>query len=496
MKIDIFLDKKEATQIEIIRQLLFHAGKISSKTLAEQVNLTQPALKDYLTDIVQMYQPLGERFELTLEAKEVRLAFSSDINLDKILLTYLHHSLGYQILEFVFEHKKFSTFQLTQEFNSSEATIFRKLRDLNQSLQAFDIGIRNGQLVGDELQIRYFYYQLFLLVDSGFSSHDVAVTNLMTQLQLEFQQSFSRLALKRLSCWLFVTRHRLQVANPDNARLAQIQDKFEADQLYYLIQGVISAYLKQTVTYVGKHEGAMFYCFLISFDILGEANFARYDLTRRKKISTAMLDTYSREMIVMHYGYQKLSISDEKRLIYHLSQIHAQALYFQGQLATYAADRLLPYYQQHLTPEIAQLITNLIATAQEQLGLASTHGDFLWLNYASILITLDLSLHQTIAVGLDLANLSVLGHSLYYFLLSELSSLTQVHFETYRQDHYYDLILTTAEHPISVKTNYYYLSEFLSAYDIAQIKSKIKAIKHQKNKRKATEHKGNRAFKK
>ncbi|MFZ2210786.1 MAG: helix-turn-helix domain-containing protein [Lactococcus raffinolactis] len=483
MKIDVFLDKKEATQIDIIRQLLFHAGKMPSKALAEQVGLTQNALKDYLADIVQMCQTLGERFELTLEAKEVRLAFSSDINLNKILLTYLNSSLGYQILEFVFKHKKFSTFQLTQEFNSSEATIFRKLRDLNNSLRIFNIGIKNGQLVGDELQIRYFYYQFYLLVDSGFSSTDLAVTKLMAQLQPEFQQSFSKIARKRMGCWLFVTRHRLQVANSDYTRLTQIHDRFEADQLYQMIQNIIPEYFQQTVNFVGKYEGAMFYCFLITFDIIGEDNFARYDLLRRKKISTAVLDTFSREMIVMHYGYQKLSISDEKGLTYRLSQIHAQAFYFQGQLTSYETDRLMQYYQQHVTSEIAILISNLIEISQELLDIEASRHHFLWLNYASILIAIDLSLHENVSVGIDLTNLSVLGHSLYYFLLAELSSLTQVHFEKYRQHQYYDLILTTSKKAISVKDNYYYMSEFLSAYDIAQIKSKIKAIKHQKNNR-------------
>ena len=49
VKIDVFLDKKEATQIDIIRQLLFHAGKMPSKALAEQVGLTQNALKKITT---------------------------------------------------------------------------------------------------------------------------------------------------------------------------------------------------------------------------------------------------------------------------------------------------------------------------------------------------------------------------------------------------------------------------------------------------------------
>ena len=61
VKIDVFLDKKEATQIDIIRQLLFHAGKMPSKALAEQVGLTQNALKDYLADIVWCANPTIRR---------------------------------------------------------------------------------------------------------------------------------------------------------------------------------------------------------------------------------------------------------------------------------------------------------------------------------------------------------------------------------------------------------------------------------------------------
>ena len=143
----------------------------------------------------------------------------------------------------------------------------------------------------------------------------------------------------------------------------------------------------------------------------------------------------------------------------------------------------MQYYQQHVTSEIAILISNLIEISQELLDLEASRHHFLWLNYASILIAIDLSLHENVSVGIDLTNLSVLGHSLYYFLLAELSSLTQVHFEKYRQHQYYDLILTTTKKAISVKDNYYYMLEFLSAYDIAQIKSKIEAIKHQKNNR-------------
>ena len=139
------------------------------------------------------------------------------------------------------------------------------------------------------------------------------------------------------------------------------------------------------------------------------------------------------------------------------------------------------YYQQHMTPELVTLITNLIETAQERLGLGDSERDFLWLNYANILVALNLSLYKNLSVGIDLANDTSVGESLYYFLLTELSSIPQVRFENYQEHHYYDLILTTTEHPISVKANHYYLSEFISPYDIEKIKENITQIKLQKN---------------
>ncbi|GFH39979.1 helix-turn-helix domain-containing protein [Lactococcus insecticola] len=113
MNITSLLDKKAAVQIEIIRQLLFQNGQMSRQGLAKQVNLTTTALKVYLADIVYICQPLGENFQLSDEQGQIILDFSSDINLDKILQSYLEKSLAYQILIFIFEHKKFSIFQLT-----------------------------------------------------------------------------------------------------------------------------------------------------------------------------------------------------------------------------------------------------------------------------------------------------------------------------------------------------------------------------------------------
>lgn len=481
MQIESLLDKKEGLQITIIRLLLWQTKKTTKQELAKEVKLTQNALKDYLLDIVTTCQSLGHHFEITIEEKVLEMQFSTDINFDKIVIAYVNQSLAYKILRFILEHKKVSIYQLSDEFNSSEATIFRKLRDINQLLKPFHIKIKNGQLVGDELQIRYFYYSLLMIVDTEFSSEDIAVKHLMAYIQPEFRYTFSKVALKQLSCWLFVTRFRLSVANHENSRFFDIQDRFTDDPLYQKMAVIIHDYFNETVAYIGKYEGAMFYCFFISFDILGVDNFSSYDLTRRKKISTAMLDTYSREIIVSYYGYQRLSISDEKSLAYKLSQIHTRMFCFAGEINLYDQKRIHNYFEHYITPEMTELLSKLINTAQERLSLKEKSKPYLWTSYANILVSINLSLYKTLTVGIDLDNMFNLSDALYHFLLGELSGMPQVRFERYHEHTYYDLILTTREKPIAETLQYYFLSEFISPYDIEKIKTLVKQIKHQKN---------------
>ncbi len=61
----------------------------------------------------------------------------------------------------MFEKNEFSIPKLSQELLISEATLNRQLASLNKMLQSFEISIRSGRLKGSELQVRYFYYQLF-----------------------------------------------------------------------------------------------------------------------------------------------------------------------------------------------------------------------------------------------------------------------------------------------------------------------------------------------
>ncbi len=79
----------------------------------------------------------------------------------KILLFLLQESLKFKMLVYLLEHQQVSIIRLATAFNISESSVFRKIKELNQLLEEFGLQIKNGQLYGEELQIRYFYYELF-----------------------------------------------------------------------------------------------------------------------------------------------------------------------------------------------------------------------------------------------------------------------------------------------------------------------------------------------
>ena len=82
-------------------------------------------------------------------------------SLNHLIEAFVKESLKFQLLDYLYRNKEFSIVQLTTKFMISESSLFRKIKELNQLLAAFELQIKNGQLQGEELQIRYFYFQLY-----------------------------------------------------------------------------------------------------------------------------------------------------------------------------------------------------------------------------------------------------------------------------------------------------------------------------------------------
>ncbi|PWG75377.1 transcriptional regulator [Enterococcus hirae] len=485
MKIEQLLEKKEQLQVLILRDMVLHGGTVGTNQLREQVNLSKTSFDQYIAEIPMIGMMMGKKVAIKRNEFQVTLELAEDVSLEKIILFLVQQSLKFNLLVYLLEHHQASIVRLATAFNISESSVFRKIKELNQLLQEFSLQIKNGQLYGEELQVRYFYYVLFQFISESqrplFLQQTPDKAPLILGLERALETTFSQESASKIACWLGITRKRLLSEKTTFATLKEKKILYQKDRLYQALDPVISLYLSRTAAEISGYEPLMFYSFFVSFAVLSEEHFYQYDLTRSKKLPTAVLDTYIRETMLWHYRPRKLKIKEEKAVGYQLAQIDNEFYFFRGVMMIYEPEHLLQQQKKMLGRSLSQLLERLKETTLTQ--LPAKQGEeaalsYLMIQYANILMMIDFYIAKSVTIGIDIETLPIYRVAFQQFLLRELKGISGIEIENRRPGKKYDLVITfNQEDP---HQNYYYLSEFASSYDIARLKQKIEEEKKQK----------------
>ncbi len=486
MKIEQLLEKKEQLQVLILRDMVLHGGTVGTNQLREQVNLSKTSFDQYIAEIPMIGRMMGKKVAIKRNEFQVTLELAEDVSLEKIILFLVQQSLKFNLLVYLLEHHQASIVRLATAFNISESSVFRKIKELNQLLQEFSLQIKNGQLYGEELQVRYFYYVLFQFISESqrplFLQQTLDKAPLILGLERALETTFSQESASKIACWLGITRKRLLSEKTTFATLKEKKILYQKDRLYQALDPVISLYLSRTAAEISGYEPLMFYSFFVSFAVLSEEHFYQYDLTRSKKLPTAVLDTYIRETMLWHYRPRKLKIKEEKAVGYQLAQIDNEFYFFRGVMMIYEPEHLLQQQKKMLGRSLSQLLERLKETTLTQ--LPAKQGEeaalsYLMIQYANILMMIDFYIAKSVTIGIDIETLPIYRVAFQQFLLRELKGISGIEIENRRPGKKYDLVITfNQEDP---HQNYYYLSEFASSYDIARLKQKIEEEKKAKN---------------
>lgn len=486
MKIEQLLEKKEQLQVLILREMVLHGGTVGTNQLREQVNLSKTSFDQYIAEIPMIGRMMGKKVAIKRNEFQVTLELAEDVSLEKIILFLVQQSLKFNLLVYLLEHHQASIVRLATAFNISESSVFRKIKELNQLLQEFSLQIKNGQLYGEELQVRYFYYVLFQFMSESqrplFLQQTPDKAPLILGLERALETTFSQESASKIACWLGITRKRLLSEKTTFATLKEKKILYQKDRLYQALDPVISLYLSRTAAEISGYEPLMFYSFFVSFAVLSEEHFYQYDLTRSKKLPTAVLDTYIRETMLWHYRPRKLKIKEEKAVGYQLAQIDNEFYFFRGVMMIYEPEHLLQQQKKMLGRSLSQLLERLKETTLTQ--LPAKQGEeaalsYLMIQYANILMMIDFYIAKSVTIGIDIETLPIYRVAFQQFLLRELKGISGIEIENRRPGKKYDLVITfNQEDP---HQNYYYLSEFASSYDIARLKQKIEEEKKAKN---------------
>ncbi|MDU5510841.1 helix-turn-helix domain-containing protein [Enterococcus gilvus] len=489
MRMEQLLDKNQQVQLSILHHLVLSGGRLSANVLAEAIHLSKSSLDQYSQELSYLGKELNMGFSLTKEGTTLVLVLERRTTLEGITAMMVRDSFKFQLLEYMLLHRTFTIPQITQEFATSESSVFRKFRELNEVLAEFHIRIKNGRLQGEELQIRYFYFQIYSYFPVRMRPRFLVASDqnqlFFRGLERALETEFSAEAKSEIACWLGISLKRMSAKKTQQTRLKTTYRLFQKDALFQRIEPLIRLYNSRSSFELNQYEPMIFYSFLVSFAILDEETFYRYELQRSKKLLPALLDMYIREMILVHYRPRRLSIQQEKAVGYQLSQINNRIYFFQGYLPRYEPERLLARQREKLGIERSRLLDMLQETARNFLEPAKAQDTLLTqallIDYASILSMIDFYIAKEVIVGIDLEALPVYRISYYHYLFSELRPIPGIQVEQLREGTTYDLIVSTRDGEDPSEAIHYCLSEFESAYDLDQIKQLIEQLKKAKN---------------
>lgn len=158
------LDKEQLIKYNLLTSLEKHKS-MNYEILEENLLLSRKTLKKYLLLLADEIESFFLNATLKLHLHHVEFEYGIAFTKQLLVSQFISDSLRYKILDYALKSNKQRVNFIEQE-NISESTFYRLLKDVNRSILAdFNIKMNtNTKLLGEEHQIRYFYYCLYLEV--------------------------------------------------------------------------------------------------------------------------------------------------------------------------------------------------------------------------------------------------------------------------------------------------------------------------------------------
>ncbi|BAP85334.1 hypothetical protein LOOC260_107940 [Paucilactobacillus hokkaidonensis JCM 18461] len=471
-----FLDSADRTIYLLAQRLYLLDQPINKDDLAGEFGIAVSTLERYLQLLTSLLAvPLKqEKIKIVNTDQLVALALDGHANLDQILLNDLvTSSINFQILECFYWHGNKSIVQIMANLNLSESSFYRHLRTLNQLIAEFDVQIKNGQLIGKELQIRYLFYRIFRLTHALPPLDEPKIAFLMQQLQIELNFTFTQTSLERVRLWLEVAHQRLLVVHQQDQDIsAQVQELYQNNEIY---ETVAKCY--RDVFKVQRHKNSHFevesLCImLISMSVFNTTTnvVTRFStIYRANKTSLARVVREVERSIFKVLGIKQNEWSFE--LTKSIFDLYARLFCFHGNLDA-LNDNYFDYYQQHYFSResqfvVAQIMTELEQTSKPKLNeLTRQNEHFLKLRLHLIIREFRYQAKHELFVGLDTTFDIEADHLIGDMIKAPFKNELQVNVSSYQPGHSYDLIVT----------NYR-----IGAYDDAKLSYQITSFGTQKD---------------
>ncbi|MBO0423922.1 helix-turn-helix domain-containing protein [Enterococcus plantarum] len=486
MKIEELLDKKEAREIGILKKVILAGGRIADHELLDYLGVSKASLESDLKELSYYLKPYEKDCSLFYDGQWVAIHLSDHFSFSKVLDDYVRASVKFQLIDYLFHYREFTIVQLTTKFMISESSLFRKIKELNLIVKEFDLKIRNGQLKGEELQIRYFYFQIYWFLTPYDVHQEKTLTiqnaRIIEALEKALSLSFEEQGKLKISLWLTISKKRIAVQPKEYKGLSSKSQGYEQDPFFKTLRSFVLRFFSRYPLEIDEEESLLHYIFLMSMSVLAESDFAEYSLIRGRRTPTSLADTFVLEHVILYYRPKKFFPDLEKKIFYYFSQIHSRLYFFKGELELFDRENIWQKEQSLSSHQLADFSRVLLDKSLECFDRHYEKGNSLheWslVKYLSVLAIIDFDIVGETRIGIDLKMDHLYKEVMTQVLVLSLKNLNGLTIETYNAQKSYDLMITNVMKPNvyrSVK-EVYVLSELGSTYDINQIRKKIRAL--------------------
>ena len=178
------LSKKQRRQLQLLEILIKEKRWFHLKELAKRLDCTERSLKEDLSNLRSTF----DDFLIESSTNGIKLSYEDSVGLEVIYHHFFKESQAFALIEYLFFHKDVSNEYICRKFNLSHQSFYRLIRTINQKLQTkynVKIDLKPLNLVGDEIDVRFFYAQYFAeryyFMEWPFSEFkEEAVTDLIT----------------------------------------------------------------------------------------------------------------------------------------------------------------------------------------------------------------------------------------------------------------------------------------------------------------------------
>lgn len=487
-----FIDKSEQIKLEILKQLLFSPNHCTKKELQKKLDLTSQTLTLYLDELVyEIEKKMNFKAYIIDEQSNIKFIKDDHITLLDFMNYYLRNSYKYKIMNFIFENGSFTYLALEQYLIVSRSTVYRKLTELNQSLAEFELEIYNGELKGPELQIRYFFYQMFTQLHSfeiisSFMTNKT-ILNVINGLETSLFSNFTQTSKSKMYMWMHVVFKRYTITK-----------KFEFKDKYDLTRVMQNAKFYQKIKILLKdieklqnfkrHETDRVYMYVASYCFSFFPDFFQDYLQWDRQYLQACIPLNETYSLIQDFMMEKFSINDLSKNEYDkiqflLMQSILQCMLFSGYIFSYDEDQ----FNTSIKSQPNDLFVKKASEFIEKLFMIWNISQFesndslhrnLRYHISGIFRYIEFIGEKPIKIGLRIHG------ELLIQLLSEqawaryLNGEIKTEVKIYDKSENYDLVISdyrTSE-DVSLK-NTYLLSGLNSEYDIEKIVDLIKKIR-------------------